>query len=159
VASVATARLLVIGSGPSEAALRERARRPDLAGRVAFTGALPHPDALARLKGADLFAFASRTETQGLVLAEALAAGLPAVAIDGPGVAESIRDGLDGIVVAALPEATRAQRLAAALAWLADDADERARMAASARDGAERFDIGRRVAEVEALYRSVRTDA
>jgi 1,2-diacylglycerol 3-alpha-glucosyltransferase len=159
VASVATARLLVIGSGPSQAALRERAGRPDLAGRVAFTGALPHPDALARLKGADLFAFASRTETQGLVLAEALAAGLPAVAIDGPGVAESIRDGLDGIVVAALPEATRAQRLAAALAWLADDADERARMAASARDGAERFDIGRRVAEVEALYRSVRTDA
>ena len=155
VSHVPAARLLVIGGGPSEASLRERARRPDLAGRVAFTGALAHPDALARLRGADLFAFASRTETQGLVLAEALAAGLPPVAIDGPGVADSVRDGVDGIIVPALPEATRARRLGDALARLAGDDDERARMAASAREGAQRFDIGRRISEVEALYRSV----
>jgi 1,2-diacylglycerol 3-alpha-glucosyltransferase len=156
VSHVPAARLLVIGGGPSEAALRERAQRPDLAGRVAFTGALPHPAAVAHLKGADLFAFASRTETQGLVLAEALAAGIPAVAVDGPGVADSIRDGVDGIIVPALPAATRAQRLGDALSRLATNGDEAARMATSARAGAQRFDIGRRVSEVEALYRSVR---
>lgn len=149
------ARLVVIGDGPLEAALRERAERPDLAGRVAFTGALPHTQALARLKGADLFGFASRTETQGLVLAEALAAGLPAVAVEGPGVVDSIRDGIDGIIVPAEPPATRAQRLGAAMARLAQDPDERARMASNAADGAERFDVGRRIGEVEALYRSL----
>jgi glycosyltransferase involved in cell wall biosynthesis len=122
---------------------------------VTFTGALPHADALARLKGADLFVFASRTETQGLVLAEALAAGLPAVAVDGPGVGDSIRGGIDGVIVPAEPEATRARRLGAALAQLARDPDTRVRMGADAAEGATRFDIGARIAEVEELYRSV----
>jgi glycosyltransferase involved in cell wall biosynthesis len=155
VARVDDARLLVIGGGPSEGSLHRRAECPDLAGRVAFPGALPHADALARLKGADLFVFASRTETQGLVLAEALAAGLPAVAVDGPGVRDSIRDGIDGVIVPAEPETTRAERLGAALAELVHDRDRRARMAADAADGAKRFDIGDRIAEVEELYRSV----
>jgi glycosyltransferase involved in cell wall biosynthesis len=159
--AIATARgahLIVIGGGPMEAQLRRRAERADLAGRVLFTGALPRLEAISRLKGADLFAFASRTETQGLVLAEALAAGLPAVAIAGPGVADSIRDGADGVIVAVEPEATRAARLGVALGRLVEDPDERRRLAAAARDGAERFDIGRRIGEVEALYRSVSTD-
>ena len=51
------------------------------------------------MAGADLFAFASQTETQGLVLAEALAVGLPVVALAGPGVEDSVRDGVDGVVV------------------------------------------------------------
>jgi glycosyltransferase involved in cell wall biosynthesis len=148
-------RLLVVGIGPSEDKLRSRAELPDLAGRVAFTGALPRPEALATVAGADLFAFASRTETQGLVLAEALAAGLPAVAVDGPGVRDSIRDGVDGIVVAAEPADERAVRLADALADLAEDGERRASMASRARADADRFSIDRRTDETEALYRSL----
>jgi glycosyltransferase involved in cell wall biosynthesis len=148
-------RLLVIGGGPSEQDLRRRAGRPDLAGRVSFTGGLARPDALARLAGADVFAFASRTETQGLVLAEALAAGLPAVAVDGPGVRDSIREGIDGIVVPAAPAASLAGRLGAALASLADDEPRRARMAERARADADRFAVERRVEETLELYRSV----
>ncbi len=97
------ARLLLVGGGPSEAALRRRAERPDLAGRVHLTGMRPRQEALALVKAADLLATASRTETQGLVLAEALAAGLPVVALSGPGVADSVRDGVDGLVVPAEP--------------------------------------------------------
>jgi glycosyltransferase involved in cell wall biosynthesis len=148
-------RLDVIGGGPSEGDLRERASRPDLAGRVYFTGGLPRTDALARLAGADLFAFASRTETQGLVLAEALAAGLPAVAVDGPGVRDSVRDGIDGTVVPAAPAESRAGRLADALVELALDASRRAEMAAHARGDAARFAVEGRVAETEAVYRSL----
>jgi 1,2-diacylglycerol 3-alpha-glucosyltransferase len=150
--------LVVIGGGPLEADLRRRAERPDLAGRVMFTGVLPRPEAFGRLRGADLFAFASRTETQGLVLAEALAAGLPAVALAGPGVADSLRDGVDGVIVAAEPEPTRGARLGAELARLVEDAAARERMATNARSGAERFDIGRRIGEVENLYRSLRPE-
>lgn len=151
----AEARLIVIGGGPSERALRERATAPDLADRVTFTGALSRLEALARLAGADLFAFASRTETQGLVLAEALAAGLPAVAIEAPGVGDSVRDGVDGVIVRAEDPASGATRLAAGLSALVEDAPRRGAMAVAAREGAARFSVGARVAQVEELYRSL----
>jgi glycosyltransferase involved in cell wall biosynthesis len=145
------ARLLVIGGGPSEEQLRRRAAA--FGGRVHLTGALPRLEALARLRGADLFAFASRTETQGLVLAEALASGLPALAVSGPGVADSVRDGVDGRIVSAEPVATRAERLGEALAVLVADGAQRAAMAARAGDDAGRFAVDRRVADVEEIYR------
>lgn len=150
------ARLLVIGGGPLEGEVRRRAAEPAVGGRIHVTGRLDRTDALARLAAADLFCFASRTETQGLVLAEALSAGLPAVAIDGPGVRDSVRDGVDGLVVAADPAATRAARLGDAMAELVADAPRRRAMAARARDDADRFAVARRVADTEALYRAVR---
>ena len=45
------------------------------------------------------FVFASQTETQGLVIAEAMAAGNPVVALDGPGVREIVRDGENGFLL------------------------------------------------------------
>lgn len=147
--------LLVIGGGPSEPELRARAAQPDLAGRVAFTGMLPRSEALARLRGADLFVFASRTETQGLVLAEALSAGLPAVAVAGPGVADSVRDGVDGMVVASSAEPDASVRVADALAALVGDEPVRRRMAERAAADAGRFSVEGRVEETEALYRAL----
>src|SRR5262249_19349163 len=49
-------------------------------------------------QAADLFLFASETETQGLVLAEAHACGLPAVAVRASGVDEVVRDGETGLL-------------------------------------------------------------
>ena len=154
-ARVPSLRLTLIGGGPSEEPLRERVARPDLAARVHMTGAVPRPDALARLLGADLFLFTSRTETQGLVLAEALTAGLPAVAVAGPGVGESVRDGVDGIVVADAPARSVPDRLADAIVALADPS-RRAAMAGRARADADRFAADRRVGEVEDLYERLR---
>lgn len=148
-------RLLLVGGGPSERDLRDRATRPDLAGRVHLTGQLPRAEAISVIRGADLFAFASLTETQGLVLAEALVAGLPVVALEGPGVRDSVRDGVDGVLVPAAPTADRAVRLAAAIGALAADAPRRAGLAAAAELGAGRFESGRRVEEMVALYREV----
>ena len=145
-------RLLSIGSGPSAPDLRMRAARHDLVGRVTFTGARPRMEALARIAGADLFGFTSRTETQGLVLAEALASGLPAIAVDGPGVRDSIRDGVDGIVVSADPAESLPQRLAAVLLSVASDPGRRAAMRDRARGDADRFSVQRRVGEVAGLY-------
>jgi 1,2-diacylglycerol 3-alpha-glucosyltransferase len=150
-------RLLVVGGGPAEDEVRRRATGPDLAGRVHLTGPLPRVDALRAVAGGDLFAFASQTETQGLVLAEALAAGLPAIAVDGPGVGESIRDGIDGRVVSAEPAAGRVAALASAIAELAADPKRRREMASRAAGDADRFAVERRVAQVEALYASVRS--
>jgi 1,2-diacylglycerol 3-alpha-glucosyltransferase len=151
--AVPAARVLVIGGGASEPELRARAAAT-LGSRATFTGALPRTAALARLRASDVFAFASRTETQGLVLAEALAAGLPAVAVSAPGVADSIRDGVDGLIVAAEPEASRAVRLGDAIASVLADGDLRATMSRRATADADRFDLARRVAETEAVYRA-----
>ena len=149
-------RLLVIGDGASARDLRRRAERPDLAGRVELTGALPRVEALARVAGSDLFGFTSRTETQGLVLAEALAAGLPAIAVDGPGVRDSVRDGIDGIIVAPEPAGTLADRFADAVVALAGDERRRSVMAESARADAGRFALERRVGEMVTLYDRLR---
>ena len=154
-ATVPRLRLLMVGGGPSEADLRARAALPDLAGRVHITGTRPRPEALARVAGADVFLFTSRTETQGLVLAEALSVGLPAVAVDGPGVRDSIRDGVDGVIVPAEPAGSLVPRLAEAVAGMAEDHARRSTMGERARWDADRFAVERRVAEVEALYRAV----
>ena len=147
-------RLLVVGGGPSEVGLRQRAAEQDLAGLVDLTGALPRPAALARVAGADLFLFVSRTETQGLVLAEALSAGLPAVAVEGPGVSDSIRDGIDGIIVRAEPSRNLHGRLADALVQLVDP-HVRSAMRERAAADADRFSVERRISEVEELYRTL----
>ncbi len=99
-------RLAVVGEGPHRAALEERARRLGVADRVRFTGTLARerlPDVYASV---DAFVFPSTTDTQGLVLAEALAAGLPVIAAD----SEASRDVLVGAgrLVAADPEALAA---------------------------------------------------
>ena len=111
------------------------------------------------VRGADLFAFASQTETQGLVLAEALAAGLPVVALDGPGVRDSVQDGVDGVVIVHHGDDAggAAAGLARSIVALAAEPARRQAMAAAAADGAGRFDVGRRVAEVVSLYREVLT--
>jgi glycosyltransferase involved in cell wall biosynthesis len=148
-------RLLLVGGGPAEAGLRERAAQPDLAGRVAITGRLPRPEALAVARGSDLFVFASRTETQGLVVAEALAAGLPVVAVSGPGTEDAVRAGVDGAIVEDGAPGEVAVRLAAEIGRLAADDARRAELARAAARDADRFDVTRRVGEVVELYREL----
>ena len=77
-------RLAIVGDGPHRPALELQAARLGIAARTTFASEYPRaalPDAYA---SADVFAFASRSETQGLVLVEALAAGAPVVALDTP---------------------------------------------------------------------------
>jgi glycosyltransferase involved in cell wall biosynthesis len=149
------ARLVLIGGGPSESALRRRAAQPDLAGKVHLAGQMPRNEALSLAKGADVLLAASRTETQGLVLSEALAVGLPVVALAGPGVGDSVRDGVDGLIVPVEPAGERRQALAAAVLALLGDPARRAAMAEAAVDGARRFDLGTRMGAMVTLYREL----
>jgi 1,2-diacylglycerol 3-alpha-glucosyltransferase len=150
-------RFLLVGGGPGLDLAVERAGQPDLAGRLAVTGRLPRLDAIARVRACDVFAFASQTETQGLVLAESLAAGVPVLALAGPGVNDSVRDGVDGVILThdANQPASGARALAAALAELASDEARRRRFGAAAAAGAGRFAIERRVEEMTVLYGEV----
>lgn len=91
-------RLILVGGGPEEKALKNRVGQEGLAGQVIFTGKIPKEEVAKYYAGADLFVFASVTETQGLVIAEAKAAGLPVVAVKAFGAREMVADGQDGFL-------------------------------------------------------------
>ena len=146
-------RFLLIGGGPLEEVVRRRGQRDDLRGRLLVTGQRSREEALGLLKACELFAFASRTETQGLVVAEALACGVPVVALEGPGVRDAVLDGMDGVILPREPESAAAERLSSALIALASDPERRDAMARNAREGASRFGVQRRVSDVVDLYR------
>jgi glycosyltransferase involved in cell wall biosynthesis len=92
-------RLVLVGDGPQAQTLRQLADELGITERVLFTGSLPFAQVPTYLKAADLFAFASVTETQGLATLEAMAAGLPVVAVSGPGTSDIVDEGVQGYLV------------------------------------------------------------
>ncbi|MDQ6605703.1 MAG: glycosyltransferase, partial [Actinomycetota bacterium] len=111
--------LVLAGNGPEEESLRRRL------GRAATFLNWVDGDELARTyASADLFMFASSTDTFGQVILEAQASGLPVLAVDAGGPAELIEDGRSGCLVASEPEA-----LANALSGLARRGAIRQRLA------------------------------
>jgi 1,2-diacylglycerol 3-alpha-glucosyltransferase len=97
---VPAAVLVIAGDGPARPALERDVLERGLKGRVRFVGYLERGRTLLDCyRSADLFAFASRTETQGLVLLEAMAVGLPVLAQSAMGT-ESILSHGRGAVVA-----------------------------------------------------------
>jgi glycogen synthase len=100
----------------------------------------------------DVFAFASHSETQGMVLAEAMMAGVPVVALDAPGVREVVRQGVNGRLLFTEGEAGFAAALSsvASMSTLA-----RQRLVAAARKTAEEFSMPRCAKRIVALYESL----
>jgi glycosyltransferase involved in cell wall biosynthesis len=98
------ARLLLVGGGPYRRALESLVQRHGLTEKVIFTGVVPHEEIPDYTAAADLFVFTSVTDTQGLVLVEAMAAGVPAVAVEAPGPIDILAGG-GGVLVAAEEDA------------------------------------------------------
>ncbi len=78
-------RLALIGDGPDRKSLEDLAKELGIQKRVTFIGSLSFAETPSYMKAANLFGFASITETQGLATLEAMAAGLPVVAVDASG--------------------------------------------------------------------------
>ena len=90
--------LVLVGGGPEEEDLRKKASELGIGKKVVFTGTLSGKDVINCYAGADVFLFSSVTETQGIVITEAKAAGLPVVAVGAYGVSEMVREGIDGFL-------------------------------------------------------------
>jgi glycosyltransferase involved in cell wall biosynthesis len=126
--------LVIWGEGEERAALERQRDSLGLAGRVRMPGVTPQPGGW--IETADAFVLSSRFEGWGIVLLEAMAAGLPVVSFDcqwGP--REMIDDGVDGLLVAREDVGA----LAAALEKLLGDAELRERLGAAARVSTRRF--------------------
>jgi len=91
-------RLMIVGDGPERKNLEKRVHRAGLKDNIIFAGYLTKRDVFRCYQAADLFVFTSKTETQGLVLAEAMSVGLPVVAVNAMGVSDILEDGRGGIL-------------------------------------------------------------
>lgn len=141
------ARLVIVGGGPHREELEAVARREGVQERVVFAGYLPRERVALAYQAADLFVFSSITETQGLVLGEALASGLPVVAVHDTAVAEWVRHGANGMLAPPLP-APFAEAVDAALA----DEEGLRRMSEEARRIAEEGSIEHQVDRLLTVY-------
>jgi glycosyltransferase involved in cell wall biosynthesis len=91
--------LLLIGDGPDRPHIESRIRLLKMEDTVTITGYIPRTGVFDLLQISDLLVFPSETETQGLVLLEAMAVGTPVVASDAMGAGDVLRDRRGGIAV------------------------------------------------------------
>ena len=98
--SVPNVVLLVVGDGPHRENLEEAVRRRGLERHVFFTGYVERKELKQIYSLADVFVFASKTETQGLVINEAMQCGTPVVAIGAMGILDVMHDNIGGFLVA-----------------------------------------------------------
>lgn len=89
--------LAIIGDGPHRPQVEKLAAELGIQERILFTGYISDKTELASwYKAASAFVFSSLTETQGLVILEAMSAGTPVVAVDAMGISDIIRDNIGG---------------------------------------------------------------
>jgi 1,2-diacylglycerol 3-alpha-glucosyltransferase len=146
------AHVLIVGDGPCAAQIDAEFARAGLAAQLHRTGTLQHEALWSAYRAMDVFAFSSCSETQGIVLAEAMAAGVPVVALDAPGTREVVTDGRNGRLLPAedLAEFCRA------LHWLADRcADPAHPLSPAIAETARSFSLERSAERVLGLYTRV----
>ena len=140
------ARLLLVGQGSHKHSLQRLAQKLGIGEQVIFIGSIPHDEIPHYAAAADLFVFASMTDTQGLVLIEAMAAGTPVVAVQAPGPTDMLAEG-GGVLV----PASEGAFANAVLALLADEARRRA-MGEQAARAVQRYTISATAARMSAVY-------
>lgn len=145
------ARVAVAGTGPEEARLRAHAQRLGLAGQVRFLGFVPRSDLAGLYRLADIFAITSEAELQSLTTMEAMATGLPVVAVDAYALSELVRHHDNGF----LARPGHAAQVAAYLDLLCCDPSLRARMSASSLRIIKGHERQRMLAEWESVYRTL----
>jgi glycosyltransferase involved in cell wall biosynthesis len=146
-------QVAVAGAGPDEPRLRAHASSLGVTARVRFLGFVPEADLPGLYRLADVFAIASEAELQSLATLEAMATGLPVVAVNAGALGELVRDGENGFLVSPGDAAGMAARLDQ---LCGDPAGRRAMSAVSARIAAA-HDRDRCLTAWESLYRALRS--
>jgi 1,2-diacylglycerol 3-alpha-glucosyltransferase len=95
---IKNAKLVIIGDGPYHATLKKQAKALKIRNSVIFTGYYKKPEVVKAYQASDLFVFASQTDTQGLVVVEAAASGLPIVAVQDDAFSEFLQNGQNGFM-------------------------------------------------------------
>jgi glycosyltransferase involved in cell wall biosynthesis len=141
------AHLLMIGGGEELEKVKRYCIQLGLSDCVTFAGAQPKDETNKIFGGADAFVFASITETQGIIIQEAQAAGLPVIAVDEMGPGNYINDGEDGLLVPLNSEA-----FADKMNYLATHPDIRVAMSTKAKENVLKFTAEKCGEKIEEMY-------
>ncbi|MDB9516618.1 glycosyltransferase [Roseofilum reptotaenium CS-1145] len=145
--SIPGARLALVGDGPNRAILEEH-----FAGTPThFVGYLRGQTLASAFASADAFIFPSSTETLGLVLLEAMAAGCPVVAAGTGGITDIVTDGVNGYLF----DPTDPQGAISATQKLLDNQAERDTLRQNARQEAERWGWSSATRQLHRYYQAV----
>ncbi len=146
------ALFLVVGSGPSEEALLNYFKEQKLEDRLRLAGEMKGEKLIKAFQAINVFAFSSQSETQGMVLNEAMAAGTPVVGVDAPGVRDIVKDKINGRLIPHESE----EEFAEALSWVLKRSPvERRKLIAEAKKTAKQFSLPRCANKALQLYGSL----
>lgn len=148
------AHALIVGLGPSEKMIKDAFEHAGLEKRLHLTGVLHYQHLVDAYFAMDVFAFASLSETQGIVLIEAMAAGLPVVALDAPGAREVVKDRNNGRLLNEMDQ----QSFVDALLWvLSSSSEELQTIKRSARMTAQEYPVDSVAKRMLEIYEKIRS--
>ncbi len=142
--------LLLVGKGPYADRLRQQARALGIENVIQLTGALPYEQVGNVLSMGNIYVTASVTEVHPLGVIEAMAAGLPVIAVSSPGISDTVVPREHGLLT------TTPEGIAAAIVALASNPHKRRRMGAAAREASKQYDINITVDQTLNLYHELR---
>lgn len=151
---VSKALLVIVGDGVDKLRLMQKVEKMGLGGDVEFLGRVLPPDLYELYKIGDVFATASDIETQGIVLIEAAACGLPLIAVDGGAVGEVCRDGENGY----LCQPGNVMEISEAMTRILSDSSLHARFSKKSVEIASEHDFEKTLDKFENIYRKVIAD-
>ncbi len=141
---------VIAGDGPEKKNLQNLIDKLKIGHKIIMLGFIPYEDVPKVYNGADVFIFASQTETQGMVIPEAMSSGLPVLAVRDRVFEEFIESGKDGILIDKTEKEFNRN-----LEKLIKDEKLRLTMAKNARKKAEKISLDETAKKFENLYKSL----
>lgn len=148
---VPNAHLVVVGDGTARPKLEAQIEKAGLSSNAHFLGRVIGDNLPQLYRTGTVFAITSKTETQSIVLMEAMASGLPCVAVDAGAIHELVKTNKNGY----LCEADDIDAVASSLVKILTDKDRRARMSDESIKRAAKHDISHTLTRMEEIYQQV----
>ncbi|MCK5475632.1 MAG: glycosyltransferase [Candidatus Pacebacteria bacterium] len=146
-------KFMIVGDGAVKKGLEKMAEEFGIKDRVIFTGLVDRTSIVDLYQASDIFIFASKTETQGLVAVEAMAAGNPVVAVRASGIEDIVKDKEDGFLTS-----ESGKEFARNVLKIVRDDDLRSKMSANAKANSRKFEISPWTKRVVELYGNLLKD-
>lgn len=151
VAKVPDVQFVIVGDGSAKNKLQDLAEDLDVAQNVNFTGKVVGEELPKIYQAGDVFAITSTTETQSIVLMEAMASGLPAIAVHAGAVTELVKNGKNGFLCVPNDTDAVAKRI---IEILSDDSLKK-KMGKMSTQLIKKHDIGYTLKRMEEIYQQV----
>lgn len=143
-------KFMIVGDGAVKKDLEKMTKDFGIQDRVIFTGLVNRNSIIGLYQASDIFVFASKTETYGLVVIEAMAAGNPVVAVKASGIEDIVKNGEDGFLTS-----EQEDEFADNILKIVNNNELRRKMSVNAKNNSRKFGINPWVEKIVNLYKSL----